>query len=488
LFTANEVKRVHLVGIGGTAMAALAAMLQERGLLVSGSDQAIYPPMSDFLAQRRIPVMEGFSPQNLGPDLDLAVVGNAISRGNPELEALLERRIPYRSFPEVLRAWFLEGKRSLVVAGTHGKTTTASLLSWILLEAGEDPGFLVGGIPRGLEAGCRVGEGELFVVEGDEYDTAFFDKRPKFLHYLPWVVTLGGIEYDHADIYHSMEQMLGAYRMLLRVVPGNGRLVLNMGDPHARLMAQDSPCPVVGCAVGQPAQWTADGIRVERARTIFRVLHHGLPVGECQWALPGRHNVINGLLALAAAREAGVDTELAIQAMCGFQGVRRRLEFLGEIGGVLLYDDFAHHPSAIRAGLSGLRELHPGARLWAIFEPRSNSMCRRVFQEELPRAFAQADRVILAGVHRAERIPPGDRLDPQEVVQAINGPTQEAWYIPRIQDIVAFVRDEAVPGDVLCVMSNGGFGGIQGLLMEALGARGPGSGGNPKPHQARRNQ
>lgn len=471
MFTGTEVRKVHMLGIGGTAMAALAAMLQEKGLEVRGSDQALYPPMSDFLASKAILVQEGFSPGNLDWNPDLVVVGNVVSRGNQELEALLDRRMPYRSFPEILRTWFLEGKRSLVVAGTHGKTTTASLLSWILLETGQDPCFLVGGIPKGLEAGYRIGKGELFVVEGDEYDTAFFDKRPKFLHYLPWIVTLGAVEYDHADIYANMEEMLGAYRALLKLLPRNGSLILNVEDSQASLLAGESPCKVVGCALDQEAQWRADGIRVENGRTSFRVLHKAVPVGECSWELPGRHNVLNGLLALGAAAQAGVEPESALRAMRDFKGVRRRLEFLGEVGGVRLYDDFAHHPTAVRAGLGALRDLYPEARLWAVFEPRSNTLCRRVFQAELPGAFSRANRVILAGVHRAERITPGERLDPEEVVRAINKNGSKAWYIPRVEEIVGFLAEKLQAGDLVCIMSNGGFGGIQHLLLEALEAR-----------------
>lgn len=476
----GEIRKVHLVGIGGTAMAALAAMLLEKGIAVTGSDQALYPPMSDFLAQRGIPVRGGFCAGNLDPDIDFAIIGNAVSRGNEEVEAVLERRIPYRSMPEVLRTLFLEGKKPLVVAGTHGKTTTASILSWVLLQAGCDPSFLVGGIPRGLGAGYRLGQGDPFVVEGDEYDSAFFDKRPKFLHYTPWIVTLGAIEFDHADIYRDLEHMLGAYRMLFRVLPRCGRLVVNADDPLVRELAQESPCPVVTCSLNSKARWAADQIRVQKGRTHFRVLHGGAVVGECSWSLVGRHNVLNGLLALAAAHEAGLQAEVGLGALVTFQGVKRRLELVGEAGGILIYDDFAHHPTAVRAGLVALRELHPEARIWAILEPRSNSMCRSVFQGELPSAFLAADRVVVAGVHRAERIPPRERLDPEALVQAIQELGPKAWYIPRVDQIVDWLKGEVLPGDVICIMSNGAFGGIHGLLMEALATRSHGHCGSRK--------
>lgn len=461
-------------------MAALAAMLLEKGIAVTGSDQAVYPPMSDFLAQKGIEVREGYGPQNLDRDVDMAVIGNSLSRGNEEVEAVLERRIPYRSMPEVLRTLFLEGRRPLVVAGTHGKTTTASILSWILLEAGYDPSFLAGGIPKGLGAGYRLGRGELFVVEGDEYDSAFFDKRPKFLHYTPWLVTLGAVEFDHADIYKDLEQMLKAYRMLLRVVPRSGRLVVNAQDHLAMELARSSPCPVVTCSLGPEATWVVRDIRTEGGRVHFRVLKGGRVLGECSWEVLGRHNLLNALLALAAAHEAGIEEMQGLEALASFQGVKRRLELIGKEGGVLVYDDFAHHPTAIKAGLRALRELYPHSRLWAVLEPRSNSMCRKVFQGELPFAFMAAHRVIVAGVHRADRIPMEERLDPEALVRAIGDLGPRAWHIPEVEQIVEFLRAELIAGDVVCIMSNGGFGGIHGMLLEALaGSRETGTSARP---------
>lgn len=460
-----DVRNVHLLGICGTAMAALAAMLKERGFQVTGSDQGVYPPMSEFLADRGIPVREGFGPQNLGEDVDLVVIGNALSRGNPEVEAVLDRGIPYRSLPEVLREWFIQGKRSLVVTGTHGKTTCASLLAWILYWAGRDPSFLIGGIPQNFSSGFRLGEGDEMVLEGDEYDTAFFDKRPKFLHYLPRIVTLGALEYDHADIYRDMEAFLQAFRWFMRVIPKSGQLIIHRADPHVRQLASEAPCPVMTCALEDgEADWTAQGILVTEGRVQFRVRHDGRELGECAWALPGRHNIINALLAVAAAHAAGIDPHISMDAVRTFKGVRRRLEYLGEPGGVLLYDDFAHHPTAIRSSLEALREFYPERRIWAVMEPRSNTMCRSIFQKVLPEAFAPADRVLIGAVHRAGRIPQEERLDPQVVVDEIRRKGKEAWYLPRVSEIVEILKDRVGPGDVVCIMSNGNFGGIQDLL------------------------
>jgi len=452
-------------------MAALGAMLRQRGLRVTGSDEGIYPPMSDFLAQSGIPVADGYGPQNLPRDLDLVVIGNAISRGNPEVEEVLDRGLPYRSMPEVLREWFIQGKRSVVVTGTHGKTTTASLLAWILLECGRDPSFLVGGIPKGFSSGYRLGGGPEVVLEGDEYDTAFFDKRPKFVHYLPRIVTLGALEYDHADIYPTMDDLLAAFKALLRVLPRGGRLIINGADGNAARIGREAPCRVIRCTVeeGEEGEFHAYGLRLSHGKAVFRLRHRGKEVGECLLGVAGRHNVLNALLALAAAHETGVPLSSSMGALATFQGVRRRLELVGEMAGALFYDDFAHHPTAIRCTLETLRGLYPSRRLWAVFEPRSNTMCLRVFQDRLPEAFSQADSVVIGGVHRAQRIPPEQRLDPQAVVRAIQIQGREAWYVPSVPEIVSLLQRRVKPLDVVCIMSNGGFGGIHRLLREAFG-------------------
>lgn len=462
-------RKVHLIGIGGTAMAGLAFLLKERGFEITGSDADLYPPMSDFLAGRGIKVKIGYSPSNLDSEIDLVVIGNALSRGNEEIEAVLEKRLCYRSLPEVLRALFLEGKRNIVVTGTHGKTTVSSLISWILERAGAEPGFLIGGIPKNFATGAKDGKGEIFVVEGDEYDSAFFDKRPKFLHYLPWIVTIGALEYDHADIYPDMDHIVEAFRSLMRVIPRNGRLVVNGDDPMVRNLLKDCPCPVVTCSMEGDAHWMARGLRVRDGKMVFEVVHQGHSLGDCTWALPGEHNVMNALLALAVCNEAGVEFSEAKEALEEFRGVKRRLELLAQAKGILLYDDFAHHPTAVAKGLKALRSFHQSSRIWTIFEPRSNSMCRKVFESELPGAFKEADLVIIGKVHRADSIEPKLRLDPEKVARAIRSMGKEAWHIKEVGKIVDLVSQRAKEGDLICVMSNGSFDGIQGLLLEALG-------------------
>jgi UDP-N-acetylmuramate: L-alanyl-gamma-D-glutamyl-meso-diaminopimelate ligase len=474
LFTLNEIHKVHLVGIGGTAMAALAAMLQEKGLEVTGSDHGIYPPMSDFLSSKGIPVREGYGPQNLDEDVDLVIIGNALSRGNEEVEAVLDRGTPYCSLPEALRDWFIQGKRSLVIAGTHGKTTTTSLLSWILYESGRDPSFFVGGIPKNFASGFRLGSGLDIVLEGDEYDTAFFDKRPKFLHYLPRVVTLGSLEFDHADIYQDMEAIIRAFRALFRILPRNGRFIIHTADPHVLQLAEEAPCQVITCSLhGGEANWHAEELRIEDGRVFFRVTHMGQEVGECDWILPGSHNLANALLAVATAHETGVPLETSLRALRTFKGVSRRLEMLGTFRGVTVYDDFAHHPTAIHATLEALRELYPHRTLWAVCEPRSNTMCRRVFQDVLPMAFNPADRVLIGSVHpsRAAKLPEGERLDPDAVAAEIRALGKDAWHIPQVSEILEHLKEKAREGDIICIMSNGDFDGIQQRLKEKLSVK-----------------
>jgi UDP-N-acetylmuramate: L-alanyl-gamma-D-glutamyl-meso-diaminopimelate ligase len=453
-------------------MANLAAMLQERGFRVTGSDENVYPPMSDFLRERGIEARIGYRAENLDDDVDLVVIGNALSRGNPEVETVLDRGVPFRSFPEILRDWFLEGRRSIVVTGTHGKTTTASMIAWILHRLGRDPTFLIGGIPVNFGQGYHLGEGPEAVLEGDEYDTAFFDKRPKFVHYRPWIVTLGALEYDHADIYPDMRSLFAAFEVLLRVIPRGGRLVIHEGDPQGARLAQKAPCRVVSCSLERGgADWRAEDIQIQGGQLTCRILHQDQEVGRIRWRIPGRHNLLNALVALAAVHEAGIGAREALDALRGFRGVRRRMEFLGERGGVYLYDDFAHHPTAIRSTLEALRDFYPHGRLWAVVEPRSNTLCRRVFQDELPLAMEVAQVVMMGAVHRADRIPPRERLQPERVIQEVRRMGKEGHYIPDVSAMAHWIVEQSRPGDVVCFMSNGAFGGIQEMVREGLSQR-----------------
>ncbi len=468
----NEIRSVHFVGIGGTAMAAGAAMMRKSGYHVTGSDGEIYPPMSEFLADMGIPIFKGYRASNLNENPDLVVIGNALSRGNEEVEAVLERKLHFISLPELIKEFFIRGKRSFVVAGTHGKTTTSALFSWILNRSGQDPSFLVGGIPLDFNAGFRLGEGESIVLEGDEYDSAFFDKRAKFLHYLPDVVILHNIEFDHSDIYRDMEDLLLSFKRLVHIVPRNGRIIANAEDERVMEMSNGAFCPVVTYGRKAHADWTIGSYQLKGGVTEFEILRGGESIGWFRSHLWGEHNLLNALAAISAAAEDGILPDSIGGAVETFKGVRRRLEKVGEKAGVTMYDDFAHHPTAIRVTLLAMREAFLRRRVWAIFEPRSNTTRKKIFQDEMPSAFDGADMVVIAGVHRVNELDPEERLDPEKLVKAIGQKRgKEAFYIPRVEDIVTFVSSKTENGDVVVIMSNGGFGGIQGKLLDALSVR-----------------
>ncbi len=461
-------RRFHFLGICGTAMASVAVELHRLGAEVSGSDQGVYPPMSTVLARAGIPVADRFDPANLDPAPDWVVVGNAVSRGNPELEAVLDRGLARCSLPELVEWAFLPGRRCLVVAGTHGKTTTSALCAWVLEQAGTRPSWLVGGVPRGLEGGFRVGEGEWFVLEGDEYDTAFFDKRPKFVHYRPWVLVLNNLEYDHADIYPDMEHLRRAFEQGVRIVPRSGALVANADDPEVMALAAGAPCRVVTySAGGNPADWTA---RPGPAGTV-EVEGPGGAAMRLEHSLVGSHQPWNLLAAAASLAFAGVSPEVFCRAVSTFPGVRRRAELRGEARGVSVYDDFAHHPTAIRTTLEGFRDRFPDRRIWAVVEPRSNTMRRRVFQEALVGCFHAADRVCLRSVPNPDKVPPDERLDVDRLARDLRRRGIEARWFSDASGIVAHVAERAEPGDVVVVLSNGGFEHIHDRLLAALEER-----------------
>jgi UDP-N-acetylmuramate: L-alanyl-gamma-D-glutamyl-meso-diaminopimelate ligase len=465
-------QRIHLIGICGTAMATLAALLKHRGHDVRGSDQNVYPPMSDFLAAERIPIASGFAAEHITSDLDLVVVGNAISRGNPELEAVLERKIRYCSLPEAVREHFLWGARSLVMAGTHGKTTTTALTGWLLTAARADPTVLVGGIALnfGSEGSSyRVGEGRDFVIEGDEYDSAFFDKTAKFLKYLPDVAVVNNIEFDHADIYPDLAAVQLAFRRLVNLVPRNGLLLLGADSLHAVALRDAAVSPVETFGLGSDSTWQAHDVRHHDGVTEFSVRRHGAPFGHFQSPLLGLHNVRNALAAIAAATFVGVPAGDLADGLRQFKGIKRRLETVGVTRGVTVLDDFAHHPTAVHETLAALRTGYPGRRIWAVFEPRSASSCRRIFQEDFAAAFGGADQVVIAGVFRSS-LPESERLSPERLVADLRARGQEAHYIPGIDDIVRTIVREHRGGDVVVLMSNGGFGGIHRRLLQALAA------------------
>ncbi|HVW05171.1 MAG TPA: UDP-N-acetylmuramate:L-alanyl-gamma-D-glutamyl-meso-diaminopimelate ligase [Vicinamibacterales bacterium] len=464
--------RIHFIGVCGTAMATLAAMLKARGHDVQGSDHAVYPPMSDFLVRESIRVFDGYRPENITPDLDLVVVGNAISRGNPELEEVLDRKVRFVSMPEAIREQFLWQSRSIVVAGTHGKTTTTALAGWLLTEAGRKPSVLVGGIALNFGGSYQLGTGREFVIEGDEYDSAFFDKTAKFLKYLPDIAVVGNLEYDHADIYPDMESLRIAFRRLLALVPRSGRVIIGADSPEALRLVSDARSPVETFSLERrDADWRASDIRSANGRLVFDVWHRDEPFGEFATPLYGAHNVRNALAAIAVGHAVGATSSELQRGLASFAGVKRRLERRGEARGVAVYDDFAHHPTAILETLKAVRWSFPDRRIWAIFEPRSATSCRRVFQQDFARAFEEsgADEIVLAAVFRST-LPADERLDVDQLVADLRTAGKRARVIPKVDDIVTAVAAEARDGDLVIVMSNGGFDGIHDKLLQALRA------------------
>jgi len=464
--------RVHLIGVCGTAMATLAAMLKRKGFDVRGSDQDVYPPMSDFLAAERITTFSGYSADHITSALDLVVVGNAISRGNPELEEVLERKIRYCSLPEIIREQFLWGARSIVVAGTHGKTTTTALTGWLLTHGGLDPTVLVGGIALNLgETGSsyRVGQGRDFVIEGDEYDSAYFDKTAKFLKYLPDVAIVNNIEFDHADIYADLDAVRLAFRRLVNLVPRNGLLLLGADSPDAAALQAAAASPVETFGLADGATWQGTNVVHRDGMTQFDVRHHREMFGRFESPLLGVHNVRNALAAIATGSFAGLDAAALADGLRTFRGIKRRLETVGVAREVTVIDDFAHHPTAVRETLAALRTGYPERRIWAVFEPRSASSCRRVFQDDFARAFAGADEVIIAGVFRSS-LPESERLSAEQLVSDLTTRGQRARSIETVDGIVAAIAAEHRGGDVVILMSNGGFGGIHQKLLRALAA------------------
>ena len=460
---------IHFLGICGTAMGAVAAALRERGYTVTGSDENVYPPMSTFLREKGIAIHAGFREENIPAGVDLIVVGNAMKRGNPEVEAVLNRKLYYLSLPETLKEFFLRGRHNLVVTGTHGKTTTTSLLAWILECAGLEPDFLIGGIPANFGQGARFGGAKHVVLEGDEYDTAFFDKRSKFVHYLPELVIVNNIEFDHADIFSNLDEIKLSFRRLLNIVPGNGMVLLNADDPNCTDVGRTCPAPIVEVGFSENA-----ANRIQNVH--YRPGHAGeggcseFTLFDTSFTLPllGEYNVRNAAMAISAAHFYGTPLETIRTAVASFQGVLRRQQLRGEVRGIKVVDDFGHHPTAIHQTLAGLRHQYPGARLWAIFEPRSNTTRRAVFQQRLPAAFEQADGVIVSKVARLEQIPEGERLDPERVIADIAATGKPAFYEPNVDAIIARLRPLAREGDVVVVFSNGGFDGIHDRLLKEL--------------------
>src|SRR5579863_5059297 len=461
-------KHIHLIGICGTAMASLAGMLQQRGFRVTGSDAAAYPPMSEFLAALGITVYQPFAAENLNPTPDLVVVGNVVSRGNVELEHVLDQRIAFCSLPQILHDEFLRGKEVLVVAGTHGKTTTTSILAWIFHTAGLQPSFLIGGIAENFGSSFRLGQGKHFILEGDEYDTAFFDKGPKFLHYFPDAVILTSVEFDHADIYKDLDAVETAFKRLVNLIPGRGRIVaFDKGDSIDRSLAR-AFCPVERYGASPAATWRIEDVKFEPANTRWSLLRNGKHWCDLEFPLAGEYNVWNASAAAALAADCGISPDAIASALETFKSVKRRLEVKAEVNGITMIDDFAHHPTAIAATLKALRARYPGRRLWAILEPRSNTLRRNVFQDQLGRSLALADEVVIANVFKSESIPEAERLDVSAVASQLASTGHHARVLADVDSIVQLCAPEMLSGDVVAILSNGGFGDIYGKLPERL--------------------
>lgn len=466
--TLKYMKHVHFLGICGTAMGAVASAMSRKGYTVTGTDANVYPPMSTFLESEGIQIFQGYKAENIPAEADMIVIGNAMSRGNAEVEAVLERNLRYMSLPETMKEYFLWGKHNYVVTGTHGKTTTTSMLAWLMEANNLNPSFMIGGIARNLGRGGRFTDSDFCVLEGDEYDTAFFDKRSKFLHYLPEVVIINNIEMDHADIYASVEDIKLSFKRLLRVVPRTGVVFINADCPNCADVKNHAAeelkmVKLISVGMGEQADLRITDIEHRTDGSSFTL------DGET-YSIPmiGDFNIRNAAMATCAARNAGISPEQIRTAFQSFEGVARRQEVRGTVNGVTVVDDFAHHPTAIRQAVEGLRQRYPKSRLWVIFDPRSNTTIRNLFQNELAEALATADFAVISPVENHKRLRPEERLDENKLCADINEKDTECYLGSSVDDIVAHVVSRVHPGDVLLVMSNGGFGGIHGKLLSAL--------------------
>jgi UDP-N-acetylmuramate: L-alanyl-gamma-D-glutamyl-meso-diaminopimelate ligase len=461
--TKKEPQNLHFLGICGTAMGSVAAALGERGFRVTGSDENVYPPMSIFLEKKGIALAEGYRAENIPANVDIVVIGNAIKRGNPEVEAVLNRKLFYLSLPEVLKNYFLRDRHNLVVTGTHGKTTTTALLAWIMEKSGRKPGYLIGGLPKNFGQGARLNDSKFFIVEGDEYDTAFFDKRSKFIHYLPELVIVNNIEFDHADIFNNLDEIKLSFRRLLNIVPQNGMVVLNGDDASCVQVAKDCLAQMIEVGFSKNCAQRIRDVAYSSGRSRFKL-------GEETFEVPliGEFNVRNAAMAATAARFYEVPKTKIDNALKSFSGIARRQELRGEVRGVKVIDDFGHHPTAIAYTLQALRHRYRGHRIWAIFEPRTNTTRRAVFQQQLPDALKTADGVFISQVAKLEQIPEEERLNPEAVVTAIAKAGRTAFYEENADAIVDRIVPMLRRQDIVAVFSNGGFDNIHEKLLKRL--------------------
>ncbi|MDC0946369.1 UDP-N-acetylmuramate:L-alanyl-gamma-D-glutamyl-meso-diaminopimelate ligase [Nitrospinaceae bacterium] len=462
----KDIKNIYLIAICGTGMAALAGLLKKTGHNVTGSDAKIYPPMSTLLSNAGIKIFPGYKKENISKDIDLVIVGNAVSKKNEEVQAVLDAGISYTSFPAALSHFFLEGRKSLVVTGTHGKTTTTSLLSWVLESAQRKPGFMVGGWLKNFDTNHQVPVGDYFVTEGDEYDSAFFDKGPKFLHYRPDASILTSIEFDHADIFSDLDQIKQVFRDYVKLIVGI--ILVKSDDENIRNVLPSASCKVETYGFDEKADWRIEDYRFEKGCGHFSLSFKKKKQADFELAMIGRHNVENAAAVAALCLNLGLTADEINVGFQTFKGIKRRQEIVGEKSGVTVIDDFAHHPTAIDLTVNAVKEAYPGQRIWAIFEPRSATSRRKVFEDSFPKSFLKADRVIFAGLFAPEKIKDEERLDVQAVIASINNMGGVAEYIPQVDDIVEFITKNAKSDDVILVMSSGRFDGIHQKILERL--------------------
>ena len=464
----EKIKSIYMIAICGTGMASLAGLLQKSGYRVTGSDSNIYPPMSTLLESAGVDIKLGYQRKNITDNIDNVVIGNAVSRDNQEVLAVQEKGIPYISFPEAIKKFYLENRKSLVVTGTHGKTTTTAILSWVLHSARRKPGFMVGGWMKNFDGNHAIPQGEFFVTEGDEYDTAFFDKGPKFLHYSPFASILTGVEFDHADIYRDLEHVKDSFRKFINIIHPEGFLLAAVSDTHTKDLLARAPCKVETYGFSTSADWVAGNYRFEDGKGYFTLSHEDIKMSTFHLPMIGRHNIENATAVAAMCFKLGLTTHEIQKGFATFKGIKRRQEVIGVKNGVTVIDDFAHHPTAIQYTLEAVREAYPGQRVWAVFEPRSATCRRKVFEDRLPQSFAPADRVIIASLFAPDRIAPEDQLDPELVVESINNNGGDAYFIPEMEALVDKMAVECHPKDVLLIMSSGGFSGIHQKLLDRL--------------------
>ena len=464
----KKIKSIYLIAICGTGMASLAGLLQKSGYLVTGSDANIYPPMSTLLKSSGIDIKPGYQRKNITDDIDQVIVGNAVSKDNQEVLAVQEKGIPYISFPEAIKKFYLKNQKSLVVTGTHGKTTTTALLSWVLHSAKRKPGFMVGGWMKNFDGNYAIPEGEFFVSEGDEYDTAFFDKGPKFLHYSPFASILTGIEFDHADIYRDLDHIKDSFRKFVNIIHPSGFLLAAFSDKNVQDVLTDASCQVETYGFSSSADWVIGDYKFVSGKGYFTLSHQNVNVANFNLPMIGRHNIQNATSVAVMSLKLGLTTQEIQEGFHTFKGIKRRQEVLGVKNGVTVIDDFAHHPTAIQLTLEGIKEAYPGQRIWAIFEPRSATCKRKVFEDRLPKSFTPADLVIIADLFAPDKIDPKDRLNPELVVENINNDGGDAYFIPDTEALINKLITECRPKDVLLIMSSGGFSGIHQKLIARL--------------------